>query len=781
MNQDKIINIATGHSAKSRIWKNKKIKWSDLVIRLNEENKTNETFKEFIKATKEEQTKIKDVGGYVGGYLSAGRRKPENVVHRQLLTLDIDFASLDFWEVFCLQFDISAVIHSTHKHCDSSPRYRLIIPLSREATSTEYVAVARRIAGGLNIELFDNTTFEPNRLMFWPSTPKDSKYYFEEQKGPWLDVDEVLNSYLDWQDSSLWPTAAKKFQEIKDQSKKQEDPEEKRGIVGAFCRSYNIEDAINTFLTEEYVSAGEGRYTYLKGTTAAGLIIYEDKFSYSHHGTDPTSGKLCNSFDLLRIHKFGHLEGKSFKAMEDFARKDKKVKKTIANENINSARYDFAEAVEENINVEWAEEMEVNAKGDYTSIASNINLILANDEKLKGKFRHNSFDNKRYVFSTLPWRIIKKPEPIKNVDFSGVRNYIESIYGISGNLKIDDSLALEFEKKSFNPVTEFLNSLKWDGIKRVDSLLVNYFGADNNIYTREAIRKMLVGAVARAYRPGIKFDLVLTIVGVQGTGKSTFIKKLGKDWFSDTFMTVHGKEALEQIQGVWLVEMAELAGLRKAEVESVKHFITKQEDTFRPAYGRVAETYKRQCVFFGTTNDKTFLKDPIGNRRFMPVDVMPDEVTKDLFSIEFDNSIDQIWAEAVELYKAGEKLFLGKEAEVIANKERGLHSENDDRKGLIEMYLDTYTPQSWKALDIDARRMYLETAEEDFLDGELKEFVCIAEIWCECLGKERSEVTRYNTKDINEIMRSLKGWEESRSTKNFGYYGKQKYYKRLKT
>jgi hypothetical protein len=97
------------------------------------------------------------------------------------------------------------------------------------------------------------------------------------------------------------------------------------------------------------------------------------------------------------------------------------------------------------------------------------------------------------------------------------------------------------------------------------------------------------------------------------------------------------------------------------------------------------------------------------------------------------------------------------------------------------MYLDTYTPQSWKALDIDARRMYLETAEEDFLDGELKEFVCIAEIWCECLGKERSEVTRYNTKDINEIMRSLKGWEESRSTKNFGYYGKQKYYKRLKT
>lgn len=781
MTQNEIINIATGHSVKSRIWKNVKITWSDLVAKLSEEHKTNETFKEFLKASKEDQLKIKDVGGYVGGYLRAGRRKPENVVHRQLLTLDIDFATLDFWEIFCLQFDIAAIIHSTHKHCDESPRYRLIIPTSREMTSTEYVAVARKLAGDLNIELFDNTTFEPNRLMLWQSTPKDSKYYFESQDGPWLDVDEVLSNYVDWKDSSLWPTAEKKLQEIKDASKKQADPETKRGIIGAFCRTYSIQEVIDVFLKEEYVATDNGRYTYLRGTTSGGLITYEDKFSYSHHGTDPTSGKLCNAFDLVRIHKFGHLDGKSTQAMEDFARKDDKVKGVIADENIKTARYDFAEPqIKEEINTDWVKKIDLNSKGGYLPTASNINVILANDQILKGKFRYNSFDNKKYVFSSLPWRVIKKPEPIKNVDYSGVRNYIECIYGIAGNLKIDDSLALEFERKSFNPVIDFLDGLFWDGTKRVDTLLIDYFGADDNIYSREAIRKMLVGAVARIFRPGIKFDTVLTIVGEQGTGKSTFVNKLGKDWFSDTFMTVHGKEALEQIQGVWIMEMAELAGLRKAEVESIKHFITKQEDNFRPAYGRVSETYKRQCVFFGTTNNKTFLKDPIGNRRFMPVDVIQNKITKSVFSTEFDNSIDQIWAEAVELYQAGEKLFLSPEAEVIANNERNLHVETDDRKGLIELYLDRQLPQSWKALDIDGRRMYLETKQE-MGEGEIKEFVCAAEIWCECLGKERYDITRYNTREINEIMRSLSGWKESRSTKNFGFYGKQKYYKRLNT
>lgn len=801
MRFDGPLSIATGMSAKSKIWKNKKITWSDFAKRLSEEHKTNETHKEFISATKEEQSKIKDVGGYVGGYLRQGKRNPENIVHRQVMTLDIDFAHVDFWEDFTLQFENAALIHATHKHCEANPRYRLIMPLSREASPDEYVAVSRQIAGILGIDLFDNTTFETNRLMFWPSNPKDVDYYFRLQDGPWVDVDAVLASYIDWRDTSLWPTANKKLHEIAEASKKQEDPETKRGIVGAFCRTYSITEAIARFLNDVYIPTPEGRYTYTKGSTASGLVIYEDKFAYSHHGTDPCSGKLSNVFDLVRTHLFHHLDNedgpsgsrsKSYAAMEDFARKDAEVKRTIALENVANSKYDFAEndhsdfedTPEEDISgideteedIEWMAELESDSKGNYLSTATNINTILSNDNRLKGAFKQNDFDGKRYVFKSLPWRRVRTPEPVKNVDYSGVRNYIESIYGISGTLKIDDSLALEFEKQTFHPIKDYLSSLEWDGIQRIDKLLIEYFGADDNIYSKEAIRKMLVAAVARVFKPGCKFDLVLTLIGDQGTKKSSFIKKLGKEWFSDTFMTVQGKEALEQIQGAWLIEMAELAGLRKAEVEPIKHFISKQEDSFRPAYARTSETFKRQCVFFGTTNKKDFLTDPSGNRRFMPIDVQKHKVSKNVWT-DLDSEIDQIWSEAVALFNSGERLYLSDEAETIARNEQIKHCETDERRGLIEEYLNRKLPKDWAEKDIYERKAFIEDPISEQGTVE-RDFVCMAEIWCECLGKNKEDMSRYNTREINDILKGLPDWEYHATTKNFKIYGKQKYYSR---
>jgi putative DNA primase/helicase len=786
------INIATGMSAKSKVWKNTTIEYADFVSKIKEAHHTNETYKEFMQANKEEQSKIKDVGGYVGGYLRAGKRSPENVVHRQIMTLDIDFAHLDFWDDFTMQFDNAAMIHGTHKHSDLTPRYRLILPLDREATPDEYVAVSRKIAGELGIDLFDNTTFETNRLMFWPSSPKDVDYYFEQQEGPWLNVDTILASYIDWKDTSLWPTADKKIRELGEAANKQQDPELKKGIVGAFCRTHTITEALEKFLTEQYIpTADDKRYTYTKGSTAAGLMIYDDKFAYSHHGTDPCSGKLSNVFDLVRLHLFGHLDGdtyasqkpKSFAAMEDFARADESVKRTIAAENVANSKYDFAEDLEELENVEgdqedidWMVGLEADSKGKYLSSASNINTILGHDARLKEAFKQNDFDRKRYVFKSLPWRKVATPEPIKDVDASGIRNYIESIYGITGALKIDDSIALEFEKQSFHPIKDYLRSLKWDGVKRIDNLLIDYFGADDNLYTREAIRKTLTAAVARVFNPGCKFDMVLVLVGPQGTMKSTFIKMLGKEWYSDSFMTVHGTQAFEQIQGVWVMEMAELAGLRKADIEAVKHFLTKQEDSFRPAYGRVTQLNKRQCVFFATTNKKDFLNDSSGNRRFNPVDAVPERVTKHVVK-DLPAEVDQIWAEAMQLYKKNETLYLSPDAEQLAKKEQLKHSETDERTGMIEYYLESKLPEKWIDLDIFERRIVLDSNPEE---GEAREIVCMAEIWCECLGKAKEDMTRYNTREINDILKSLDDWEYHATTKNFKLYGKQKYYSRKK-
>lgn len=224
--------------------------------------------------------------------------------------------------------------------------------------------------------------------------------------------------------------------------------------------------------------------------------------------------------------------------------------------------------------------------------------------------------------------------------------------------------------------------------------------------------------------------------------------------------------------------MAELSGLRKADIESIKHFISKQEDTFRPAYARTPECYPRQCVFVATTNENAFLRDPSGNRRFMPVDVhnvklLDNPALMDL--LEDDELIDQFWAEAVHLYRRGEKLYLSPEAEVIAQRQQKIHSEVDERKGIIESYLNKLLPENWSEMDLFERRNYLSDPLSP--NGvETRDYVCIAEIWCECLGKEKEDMDRYKTREINDILRSMEGWEQSSSTKNFPIYGRQKYY-----
>lgn len=787
---DENLSIAVGLNVSSKVWKNTKITWSNLVQKLATPVVTAETYKRFMSATKEEQSKIKDVGGFVGGFLTNGRRDKTNVLYRQLITLDIDFSHENFWWDFTMLFDCAAAIHSTHKSCPEKPRHRLIIPLDREVSQEEYQAIARKVAGDLNIDLFDQSTFDVNRLMFWPSVSSDIEYYFEFQDGPFLEADYILGLYDDWHDTSEWPTATDSTDVIMQAIKKQEDPEDKKGIIGVFCRTYTIQEAIETFLSDVYTPAGEGRYTYINGSTAAGLIVYDDKFAYSHHGTDPAGGRLCNAFDLVRIHKFGHLDTgkekedkdkKSFKVMEEFASKDSTTKKHIAEEKFAEAKFEFAEEakaeVPEEYDTSWTEELDANTKGEYDNSANNLNIIIQHDQFLKDVFKLNIFDNKRYVTRSLPWRKVDTVEPLRDVDYSGVRNYIECVYGIVSSQKVDDALALEFEKKKFHPIREYICAQKWDGIPRVNTLLIDYFGAEDNIYTRAAIRKTLVAAVARVFEPGIKFDTALILVGEQGTYKSTFVKKLGMEWFSDTFTTVQGKESFEQIQGAWLIEMAELSGLKKAEVESIKHYISKREDMFRPAYGRTVETYKRQCVFFGTTNNKDFLRDPTGNRRFMPIDIRPEYATKSVNDDLTQDEINQIWAEAYQLYLAKEPLYLVGDEDIIAKIEQHKHSEADERKGIIEEYLNTKFPDDWDEMDLYDRRRWLEDPLSK--NGTVqKDFVCIAEVWCECLGKDKTEMSRYNTREVNEILRSLPEWEAIASTKNFPLYGKQKYYKR---
>lgn len=782
---DNVLDIAVGDSLKTVIWSNKKIMWSELVEKLMTENKTEETYKEYMSFSKAKQTAIKDVGGYVGGFLLQGKRSPQTVLHRQLVTLDLDDGAYEgFWDDFVLQYNCAAVIHGTHKWTPDTPRYRLILPLSREVSPEEYGAISRRIAGNLGIELFDNTTFQVNRLMFWPSNPKDISYFADSQDGPWLDADEVLNTYDNWQDITQWPTSDKLQQNINKSISKQTDPEEKEGIIGAFCKVYSITAAIDTFLSEVYSRLDSNRYTYNNGSTAGGLVVYNDKFAYSHHSTDPAAGRLCNAFDLVRLHKFGHLDldskvkkesaKKSFKEMEKLLVEDKNVKKQILAENTAKADFDLADPLDD----EWLEELELNKDKTYKSSAQNITMIFKHDENIQNRFAYNAFDKKYYTMGSLPWRQIFKPEPLRDLDLAGIRNYIEILYGIVSSTKIDDAMQLEMEKNSFNPVQDFITAHEWDGEKRVETLFIDYFGAKDSIYTREAAKIFCTAAVARIFQPGIKFDLVITIIGQQGTGKSTFFKKLGGRWFSDTFISFSGKDAFEQLQGAWIVELAELAGLKKSDIETVKQFISKSEDMFRPAYKRVVETFPRQCVFVGTTNESDFLQDPSGNRRFIPIDTDMRLATKSIFNDLTEDEVHQIWAEAYQLYKDGQQLYMTKEAEVVAKIEQEKHSEFDERVGLIREYLATPITEDWDSKDLYDRQEYYR--DPFSVKGNVRrDYVCIAEIWTECLGKNLTDINPYNTREINKAMYKITDWEKVHGTKRFKLYGTQRYYKRI--
>lgn len=800
--KDVTLNIAVGASANSAVWTNKKIKWSELVDKLSKPIVTAETMNEYAKLTKADKQKVKDVGGFVGGKLLEKKRSKSAVESRQIIALDADYAYTDLWWDFILLYDCAACMHSTHSSTPTSPRYRIFIPLDRPVSSEEYEAIGRRIADNLGMSLFDATTFQANRLMFWPSLSSDADYTFEHSEGEILSADAVLATYDDWTDITEWPTHD--GVNIKEAAEKQQDPALKDNIVGLFCRTYGIHAAIENFLSDIYEpTIDENRFTYKAGSTAAGAVVYDDTFIYSHHGTDPAGGRLCNAFDLVRIHKFGNKDTakdeakeenkrNSYRAMEQFVQEIPEIRQKLAAESLEQAQRDFGRPVSETPSegefeaidvkeLEWAKKLTM-AAGKYESTSANIALILANDPNLKDAFGLNTFDNRRYIMRSLIWRKVDSEtgyDCLRDVDYAGVRNYIELVYGISSPAKVDDALSLEFERNKFNPVADYLKSLHWDGVNRIDTLLVDYFGVKDTKYTRDVMRKTLCAAVARIFNEGLKFDNMLILVGKQGTYKSTFIKKLARNWFSDTFMGFQGKEAFEQLQGAWLIEIAELAAFKKAEVESIKQFLSKCEDSFRPAYGRVVETYKRKCVFIGTDNNVDFLKDTTGNRRFWPVDVRETKrkklVTEDLDDYE----VDQIWAETMVKYK-NEPLYLDMESTKYAEAKQKDHTELDDRCGMVEQYLDRMLPTNWYDLSMPEHLVYLST--DDVPDkGFVRERTCALEIYCECLGGDIKNFTLREKKAIDGMLELSGKWMRVDGTKaNFGnIYGRQRFYKRI--
>jgi predicted P-loop ATPase len=685
-----------------------------------------------------------------------------------------------------ISMDCAIAAYSTHKHTPQRPRLRLIIPLSRPVTPDEYQPIARKLAEDLGIDFFDDTTYEAERLMYWPSAPSDVPFVFKFQDATWLDPDAVLARYPDWKDPSYWPESSRQKQRRQKMAEKQGDPLQKPGMVGAFCRAYTITEALETFLPDVYEASGFHRYSYKAGSTTNGMIVYDDdRFCYSHHGTDPIGGQLVNSFDLVRIHKFRDqdedveagtpvIKLPSYSAMIDFARQDDKVKETNIKERLAEASEDFKD------DINWVKKLDQNKDGSFDKSVKNIKIILRNDENLAHKFGQNDFSHRCEVLGDLPWR--KKSRRIlwNDDDDACLRNYLSDIYGISHKQNVADAMAEVKQDNAFHPVRDYLNGLEWDGEKRLDAVLIDYLGADDTPYNRGVTRKMLIAAVGRIMKPGIKFDQILVLVGAQGAGKSYFLRKLGRGWTSDSLDSIKGKDAYEQLQGAWLIELAELKATRRAETEAVKHFTAKQTDRFRVSYGHHVDEFPRQCVFFGTTNINMFLIDKTGNRRWWPVTVRKDRHKKSVWNDMTESEIDQIWAEAKAAWDAHETLLLPAELEKEAQAMQEAHLEEDDKFGLVEDYLNTKLPATWDDWEIGQRRAWLAENPSIREKGEgVHNRTCAMEIWAECFGNRPEDLNPMRSREITDILQKMDAWEpyaKSRGRMKFKIYGLQRAY-----
>ncbi len=793
---DRQLNISVGTSRKDTSWKPQTITIGDLWDRLKSPARGVETLTQYLALKKAQQDDLKDVGGFVAGTLNGGHRKASAVTGRDMVTLDFDTippygtdsilqAVEDMGCGFC--------VYSTRKHMPTAPRLRILIPLDRTVTADEYEPIARHIAAQIGIQMADPTTFQPSRLMYWPSCSADGEYIFKYKDAPLIMADQILATYTDWHDFTSWPQVpgAVSYQKL---AMKQGDPDTKPGVVGAFNRAYgdvfNVMDKLLPGIYEP-VDNDPNRFTYLGGSTTGGAVIYDNgKFLFSHHATDPCSGRLVNAFDLVRLHKFGDkddaaLDGTpnnrlpSYKAMCEFAVADPLVSALMAQERHDQAVQDFegVEATNDADAVNWMQKLQCNPQtGAIKSTIDNVIIILDNDPMLKGKFALNQFAGRGEILGTLPWSKDGTRRLWSDTDSNGLYWYLEKAYNITGRGNIDAALDIHAATHAFNEVQDYINRLSWDGVPRLDTLFIDYLGAEDDPvgYCRAVCRKAFTAAIARAMSPGSKYDCMLILCGSQGLGKSTLLDRMSKGWFNDSIRTFEGKEASELLQGVWLVEVAELDAFRRTDVARIKQFLSLRADRYRAAYGRNVKELPRCCVFFGTCNQMDFLQDTTGNRRFWPVDVGEQPHEKKVWGDLTDEVIDQIWAEAKLRWQMGEQLYLTGEVEKEAQRRQESHREASPKEGLIEEFVSRKVPDDWSKWPLDRRRdFWANNASGDYNLVD-RDRICALEVWCELFFSNQRDIKPQDVREINATLANMQGWKRSRNPLRCGPYNLQR-------
>lgn len=455
------------------------------------------------------------------------------------------------------------------------------------------------------------------------------------------------------------------------------------------------------------------------------------------------------------------------------------------------------------VSADWFSKLDFSDKG-IKSHLPNIRLIVANDARTKGVLAYNEFSN-TLVRIAVPGKLVKSREPAKGtkqlegsiwdrqdyvngdlwLDFhdNAVRDLIESPTTQGGyGIKVSDrdlhgAISLAASDNLFHPVRKYLNALEWDGTSRAETLFIRYFNAPDNAYTRNVARLMLIAGVTRIFEPGHKFDYAVILEGMQGKRKTTFIETLAQDWFGELASEFDNtNKMIESMQNAWIIEIPELSGFSKHDVQAIKAFISRRNDKARLAYARRAQDYPRQCIFIGSTNDAKYLRDETGGRRFWPIEcLLPDDENIDIEGLR--EEVSQLWAEAVHLYREMRKVQPnGNLPLYLADDDARLEAERLQESRRVETVEDAMAGQisAWLEKPINVGDAF------DSDETVLRNATCLKQVWVEGLGNDPRSFNAQAAQTVGRAMRLVKGWD-SRACKIrlFGDYGKQRAYFRM--
>lgn len=759
-----VYDIALGLKRSNTTTKQYSWDWSQIVERLSSAQRTEETAQQYADMSKSQKVEAKDVGFFIGGLCE--KRK---VIFRQLLVLDIDEANADTLDKLRAWLNGYAyIIHSTHSSTPENPRYRIVAPLSRSVFADEYGGIMRLLHEKFELPL-DVSTFDFNRIMFLPSVPRDVEYFFESANGEPLSVAELLERSDDWRDFSDVPVPEKV---------KVQDPKFKGGIIGAFCAKVSIREAIETYLSDKWTPTKNGRYTLIGASTTGGGIIYEDKYLYSNHSSDPYLGRCHNAYDAVRLYKFG--EGKHSEAAMAALCEALGIKADSGK----AHRLTLDAMEDEDAKSILSERLDIDKNGNLIKSLKNADVILNYDPELHGIFAYDLFSEMPVLKRTPSWRsfdIKTESEDCKNVqtyaemtdtDESYLRLYFEERYNFDARAVLTDALNITEHKNAFHPVRDYLNSLEWDGVPRLEKIFIDCFGVEDSLYAREVGLKFFVGAVRRVFIPASKMDYIPVLVSEEGLGKSKFVRRMAKLWGSDTFYTFNGsKEAYEQLRGVWIMEIPELNGVQSKSANGRKAFVTKGEDRYRSAYLKYTKTYKRQCVFIASSNDVIFLDDPSEDgRRWWGLMCNKDQIKVSVHDDAFLERVDMYWAEAVHYYLQGVLPILSEAAEMEARNLRQTHKAEDVELGALIEYLEMPVPENWPEMSVFERRQYWNNPKTQWT-GKKRDYVCTPEVAREFYEYERGDLGVKIGRKVADAIRRTELFVQTGQKKKFGEYG----------